>query len=149
MKTCTLCVMILLSSIVFNTSQAQVRACVFCASNVSDQPSWGPSGYSYVYYYYIPDLGVYYYVPDHVFIYQKQGVWITSATLPLKYAAFDFYRSYKVVINDPEPYLQHEAHKVYYEQFKGRRGQAINRDSEQYKQVRREVKSEKRGVAAL
>ena len=146
MKTSTLCILLLLGSAMFNSSKAQIRACVFCASNVSDQPSWGPAGFDYVYYYYIPDIGVYYYVPDHVFIYQKQGAWITSGTLPLKYAAFDFYRSYKVVINDPEPYLQHQA---FYDSFKGRKGQAVNRDSGQYKEARREARPEKRGVAAL
>ena len=136
MKKCTLCVAVLLSILVFNTAKAQARVCVFCASNLSEQPSWGPAGYDFVYYYYMPEIETYYYVPDHQFIYQRQGTWVFSGTLPLRYAVFDFYKACKIVINDPEPYLQHESHKAYYATVKGPRNQPVNRDSEEYRQAK-------------
>ena len=155
MKKSTLWLAILLNVLVTHTAKAQIRACVFCASNISEQPSWGPSGYDFVYYYYLPEIEVYYYVPDHKFIYQKQGAWIFSSTLPLRYAVFDFYKAYKVVINDPEPYLQHETHKAYYTTFKGRHGQPVNRDAEEYHQAKhkeaaavRDVKETATGLRA-
>lgn len=144
MKTCTLCIALLLSSLVFERADAQVRVCVFCATNLSDQPSWGPAGYNFVYYYYLPEIEVYYYVPQHQFTYKKDGYWVTSNTLPLRYAAFNFYKAYKVVMNadGTEPYLDHEVNKVEYASFKNKHDQPVNRDNEDYKRARQKEKPE-------
>jgi len=138
MKTCTLCVAMLFCTSAFNATNAQARVCVFCASNLSEQPSWGPAGYDFVYYYYLPEIEVYYYVPNHQFTYQKDGIWITSNTLPLRYAAFNFYKAYKVVMNDDnvEPYLEHNINKVEYASYKSKHDQPVNRDSEEFKRAR-------------
>ena len=142
MKTWATCIVVLLYSLAYDTSTAQVRICVWCASNLSEQPSWGPAGYDYVYYYYMPEIEVYYYVPDHQFIYKAEGAWIISNTLPLRYAVFNFYKAYKVVINDPEPYLQHESHKTYYAKFNNNHNQPVNRDNEDYKRAKQKKKSD-------
>jgi hypothetical protein len=138
----------LLSSLVYITANAQVRACIFCASNINDQPSWGPAGYDFVYYYYLPEIEVYYYVPGHQFTYQKDGNWVTSNTLPLRYAAFNFYKAYKVVMNADgiEPYFEHNVNKVEYAAYKNKHDQPVNRDSEQYKSAREKERID--GLAA-
>src|ERR1700722_6307721 len=69
--------------------------------NVSIQPTWGPVGYNYVNYYYMPDIEAYYSVPLRRFTYYEGGRWVTSPFLPPRFSDFDFYHSYKVVLNEP------------------------------------------------
>ena len=73
--------------------------------NVERQPIWGPTGYDHVEFYYIPEIGVYYSVPQQKFFYSYFGRWRSSSSLPARYRGYDFYNSYKVVVNDPKPYL--------------------------------------------
>ena len=67
---------------------------------------------------------------------------MASNTLPLRYAAFNFYKAYKVVMNadGTEPYLEHIVNKVEYASFKTKHDQPVNRDSEQYKNARQKEK---------
>jgi len=100
-----------------NPAQAQIHFSV----NIGVQPSWGPTGYDHVEYYYIPDIQAYYYVPDHQFIYQREGRWIFTRDLPARYHDFDLYHSHKVVINEPQPYLHFDEHRKMYDHFRGER----------------------------
>src|ERR1035438_10762114 len=50
--------------------------------NIGRQPVWGPVGYDFVEYYYIPDIDVFYYVPTHRFVYLEGGHWIFRTNLP-------------------------------------------------------------------
>ena len=50
-----------LASAYLNSSNAQISLSV----NIGAQPSWDPTGYDHVEYYYIPDIQCYYYVPAH------------------------------------------------------------------------------------
>ena len=77
MKKCLLALMFLSGSWAFQSVFAQIRACIFC--NVVDQPAWGPAGYEFAYYYYIPEIDIYYYVPQHLFVYQRRGDWVSSS----------------------------------------------------------------------
>ena len=124
---------IIASSFIFNAANAQVRICVWCGYNVSLQPLWGPVGYSNADYYYLPDIEVYYNVSDHQFIYQERGVWKMKASLPARYATFNLYRAYKVVINEEKPYLLHQYRKAEYVSFKGQHDQQAIRDSQESK----------------
>ena len=87
--------------------------------NIGAQPSWGPVGYDYVEYYYLPDIEVYYYVPRHQYVYLSNGRWIFSTSLPYRYRSYNLYSGYKVVINEPKPYLYFSNHKVKYAKYKG------------------------------
>lgn len=87
--------------------------------NLGLQPAWGPAGYQYVDYYYLPDIETYYYVPGKQFIYLNNGKWTYSAGLPSRYRTYNLYNGYKVVVNKPKPYLQHAAYKVKYARYKG------------------------------
>jgi hypothetical protein len=111
---------------------AQVRLNVNI--NLGSQPAWGPSGYDYVDYYYLPDMDVYYYVPQRQFIYYDRGRWVHVTTLPPRYRSYDLYNSYKVVINEPRPYLRHNVYHSRYAKYKGwDRRQSVNRNYGKYK----------------
>jgi hypothetical protein len=107
-------------------SKAQVNVNV----NIGAQPLWGPTGYDVAEYYYLPDLQMYYYVPSRQFIYLNGPNWVFVNSLPARYSGYNLYSGYKVVINEPKPYLHFDAHKVKYAKYKGAKGkQVIIRDS--------------------
>jgi len=111
----------------FQKIQAQVNVGV--SINVGSQPDWGPIGYDHVDYYYLPDVEAYYYVPRHQFIYLSGAHWIFATELPARYHGYDLYSGYKVVINEPRPYLHHEVYRERYAPYRGRHDQVIIRDS--------------------
>ena len=86
--------------------------------NTGSQPGWGPRGYDYVEYYYLPDIHCYYHVPRHQFVYISGGNWVFSAHLPPAYRHYDLYSGYKVVINQPRAYRYYGTHKVKYGGYK-------------------------------
>lgn len=85
--------------------------------NVNTPPLWGPSGYSSIRYYYLPDMEMYYDVNDEMFIYFHNGIWLRRAYLPYMYRNYDLYDGYKVVINNyygDKPYYNFNNYKVKY-----------------------------------
>ena len=92
--------------------------------NIGSQPVWGPVGYDEVQYYYLPDIESYYYVPQHRFYFLNGGRWIYSSSLPARYANYNLYNGYKVVVNQREPWRNHNVYKN-----KGRHDQQPIRDS--------------------
>jgi len=108
MKKIILCGVLFLSAVTFNNAKSQVNIHV----NIGSQPVWGPAGYDYVEYYYLPDIEVYYYVPRRQFVYLSNGKWVFVTSLPSRYRSYNLYNGYKVVINEPRPYLNFKTHKV-------------------------------------
>jgi hypothetical protein len=121
MKKMILGAALLFSAFAYNSASAQVRLNVNV--NIGSQPQWGPAGYNYVDYYYLPDIETYYYVPTRQFIYLSGGNWVYAYNLPPAYRSYNLYNGYKVVINQPKPYLHHSNYKVKYAKYKGNRGQ--------------------------
>ena len=118
MKTMFLALLTTLLSISFcDPASAQVRVNVNV--NIGSQPQWGPRGYDYVEYYYLPDIDCYYHVPRHQFVYISGGNWVFSTHLPRAYRHYDLYSGYKVVINEPRAYRYYGSHKVKYANYKG------------------------------
>jgi len=110
----------------WNQSAAQISLSV----NIGAQPSWGPTGYDHVEYYYIPDIQSYYYVPAHQFIYMNGSRWTFSNELPPRYRGFDLYHCHKEVINEPQAYLHYAEHRKSFDHFRGvRNGQEFIRDN--------------------
>jgi hypothetical protein len=97
-------------------SEAQFRVGVNI--NIGSQPTWGPTGYDYAQYYYLPDIDAYYYVPRRQFIYLSNGVWVFSASLPPRYRDYDLYSGYKVVINRPSAYLYYNEDRERYGRYR-------------------------------
>lgn len=102
-------------------SVAQVQVSI----NIGSQPLWGPVGYDYVDYYYLPEIESYYYVPSRQFIYLSNGSWVFSLNLPPRYRGYDLYTGYKVVMNQPRPYMYFNNHKVKYAKYKSNHSQGV------------------------
>jgi|SRR5215831_17915144 len=109
----------------FTATKAQLHVNV----NIGTQPVWGPVGYDHVDYYYLPDIDMYYYVPRHQYVYWNDGRWVFASRLPYRYHNYDVYHSYKVVVNEPRPYLHHDADRIKYAKFRGHHDQDMIRDS--------------------
>jgi len=58
----------LLTGMLCNNSHAQMNN----GNNIITQPLWGPAGYDYVEYYYIPDIDAYYNVPGAQYVYLEK-----------------------------------------------------------------------------
>lgn len=93
-----------------NPIQAQVSVNI----NIGAQPSWGPSGYNYVNYYYLPEIETYYHVPTRKYIYYDRNRWVHVKHLPSRYRGYDLHRGRKVVINRDRPYLSHRPQRAHY-----------------------------------
>ncbi len=109
-----------------------VNAQVHVNINIGVQPAWGPVGYDYAEYYYLPDIEAYYSVPDEQFIYFDEGRWITSAYLPGRWSDYDLYSGYKVVINERNPWNHFYDHRSRYAPFRYRHDQVVIRDRRGY-----------------
>ncbi len=135
MKKLTIVAALLISSLAYNAANAQVHVSV--NFNVPVQPLWGPTGYDYAQFYYLPDIGVYYNVSERQYVYNDRGRWVYTSELPRQYANFDLYRSYKVVINEPSPWLRDNVYRTRYVSYRGRHNQGFIRDSrdEKYWQI--------------
>ena len=97
--------------------------------NIGRQPVWGPVGYDFVEYYYIPDIDVFYYVPTHRFVYLEGGHWIFRTNLPARFGRVDLYKVHKEVINENKPYLRHDFYRDKFIRYRGLHDQQIIRDS--------------------
>ncbi len=99
---------------IVNTSKAQVGVNI----NIGTQPEWGPTGYDYAEYYYLPDIESYYYVPKHQFVYYSGNRWVFSSALPPTYANYNLYSGYKVVVNKHNAYRYFNDDRVRYVRYK-------------------------------
>jgi len=129
MKKLILCIIIFFSTAIFKNANAQVSVNI----NIGSQPVWGPVGYDYAEYYYMPDMDMYYYVPRHQFVYLSNGNWVFSASLPARYRNYDLNNTYKVVINEPRAYLHYNVDRVRYSRYRGNHNQVIIRNSNEPK----------------
>lgn len=134
MKKLILSAAIFLTAVASNNASAQIRVNVNV--NIGSQPNWGPVGYDYVDYYYLPDIETYYYVPSRQFIYLSGGNWVFAYSLPARYRTYDLYTGYKVVINQPRAYQYYQTHKVKYAMYRGNRNQVIIVNSKEAKYKR-------------
>jgi hypothetical protein len=99
-----------IAALLASPAKAQVNVNI----NVGSQPSWGPSGYDHVDYYYLPEVESYYYVPSRTFIYMSGNRWVKTKHLPARHRGYDLHRGRKVVINAPRPYLRHNDYRARY-----------------------------------
>ena len=97
--------------------------------NIGRQPAWGPVGYDYANYYYLPDIDCYYDVDMSLFYYFDHGRWISARYLPYAYRYYDLYGMYKVVLNMRDPWRYHHNHYRDYARYRGYHDQVVIRDS--------------------
>ena len=113
MKKVILILIVAVGCLMSKPSSAQVSVNI----NIGVQPVWGPVGYDYVEYYYLPEVDAYYYVPGAQFIYLNGGQWVFVNSLPSSHYV-NLYSTYIVVVNEPKPYLQHNIYFTKYGKFK-------------------------------
>ncbi|MDB4925580.1 MAG: hypothetical protein JWR23_1636 [Mucilaginibacter sp.] len=111
----------------YKTADAQLR--ISLGFNIGSQPDWGPVGYDHASYYYVPDIDSYYDVPNHQYVYYQNNVWIRSGALPPRYANYDLYHGYKVVVNERNPWERNTVYRTRYAGYRGRHDQPIIRES--------------------
>lgn len=97
--------------------------------NIGSQPAWGPVGYDYVDYYYMPDIDCYYSVNQGLFFYMNAGRWVGVRYLPYAYKNYDFYTMYKVVLVGHDPWMYNNRHRREYARYRGYRTQPVIRYS--------------------
>jgi hypothetical protein len=101
-----------------------VKSQISVQVNIGTPPQWGPSGYTDVRYYYLPDVEAYYDVSSSMFIYFNGVSWVHRSYLPNRCRNYDLYNGYKVVMTDYHgntPYTRFREYKSKY--AKGYRGQ--------------------------
>src|ERR1700761_2125667 len=121
---------ILMGCLTFKSADAQLK--ISLGLNIGSQPDWGPTGYDHAEYYYMPDIDAYYDVPNHQYVYFQNNTWIHAAVLPARYH-FDPYNSYKVVVNDHNPWEHAATYRTKYARYKGQHNQPLIRDSHDQK----------------
>lgn len=106
---------VLFASVLFyNTTEAQVRLNV----NVNiGRPAWGVPGNYAGDYYYLPEIDMYYNIPQRQFVYMDNGNWLFASELPYAYRGYDLYHGYKVVVNEPRPYLNYNVYRQRYNKY--------------------------------
>ena len=117
----TLKLIIIGTLLFFAASSAQAQISVHL--NLGVAPDWGPSGYSDVRYYYIPDVEAYYDISSSMFIYNNGVTWVHRSSLPSRYRNYDLYNGYKVPMSNYRgntPYSNFRQNRVQY--AKGYRG---------------------------
>lgn len=131
MKKILLILALATGAVAITTQTVQAQPGVSC--NIGMQPMWGPTGYDYADYYYMPDIDAYYSINSNQFIYQQGGQWGYYNSLPYQYRNYDLYNGYKVVINGRNPWARHSYYRDHYYGYRGRRNQAFIRDSRDYR----------------
>lgn len=108
--------------------------------NLDRQPDWGPVGYEYAPYYYIPALDIYYEVNTARFYYRHGSVWVYASVLPAMYSQYNLYSLYKVVIRDRNPWAYNKLHRTAYRQYKKAPGQPSIRRADNYRYASRNMR---------
>lgn len=112
-------VVITVAVALFTVSSSKAQISLNLGVNIGSQPVWGPVGYDHVDYYYLPDIEAYYSVPKHQYVYLNGSNWVFSNNLPPRYANYNVYKGYKVVVNEPRPYTHFTSHRAEYGKYKG------------------------------
>jgi hypothetical protein len=115
MKKLLLTTMVIVAILFNNETKAQVRIGVNV--NIGTRPSWGVPGNYAGDYYYMPEIDMYYDIPRRQFIYLQGNNWVFASDLPYAYRGYDLNRGYKVVINEPRPYLRNNVYRNRYSNY--------------------------------
>lgn len=112
----------LVCAFIYN-SNAQIKINV----NINPLPDWGPTEVEEVEYYYMPEYDIYYYARKKQFVYLSGSNWVFAHKLPSRFSTVNLYSTYKVVINEPRPYLKHNYYVVKYKGYKNGHYKQMNR----------------------
>lgn len=114
---------ILLVLVVFSLGLQLSKAQLKVNVNIGSQPVWGPTGYDYARFYYLPDLDMYYDVNRREYVYNENNRWVYINHLPDRYRNYDLFKGYKVVFKEDKPFVNHAFHKNKYKRFRNNQQQ--------------------------
>ena len=115
MKKYLLSAMLVTAFFFYNETKAQVRFNINL--NIGARPDWGLEGNYSGDYYYLPEIDSYYDIPSRRFIYFDGRNWTYASELPYIYRDYDLYRGYKVIVNEPRPYLHCDFYRDRYRPY--------------------------------
>ncbi|UPT70840.1 MAG: hypothetical protein M0D53_17620 [Flavobacterium sp. JAD_PAG50586_2] len=96
-------------------------------------PVWAKAAPANVNYYYLPDINTYYDAPSKVYIYERDGKWVRTSTLPTRYRSYNLASGRTVYLTDYKgntPYTLYKVHKV---KYKGRAWKENGHDNGKHK----------------
>ena len=125
MKKIIIAITLLAGTFFYQNATAQIRVSI----NIGTQPVWGPTGYDYAQYYYMPEMDVYYDIQNRMYYYPNGNRWTPTATLPARYGRYNIYNTYKVVMNQNQPWRNAQTNRRQYATYRNRHDQGIIRDS--------------------
>ena len=114
MKKFMLTSMVVSAFLLTTRAEAQIRVNVDLNNG---RPSWGLPGNHSGDYYYLPEIDSYYDIPGRQFIYSDGRNWIHASQLPYAYRDYNLFGGYKVLINEPRPYLLADAYRQKYSRY--------------------------------
>lgn len=140
----------LLCITLFLLATTNVKSQAGVTINLGQQPQWGPVEHDYVEYYYMPEYDLYYHAPQSQFVYLKGNTWVSVNSLPAHYSHVNLFNTYKVVINEPRPYLKHAYYSNHYKAYKGQHSkQVLIRDSKDPKYAKGKKKGPSNNYKAV
>ncbi|HEX4886801.1 MAG TPA: hypothetical protein VFV37_02040 [Luteibaculaceae bacterium] len=101
-------------------AQVPTQAQVGISVNIGGPPAWAPYDCGDARFYFIPDLDVYYDVWYDNYWYIDCGRWVCNRGIPRRFARFDFFNCYKVVLDyrGNQPYRYYNNHRVAYASYR-------------------------------
>ncbi|HTD98086.1 MAG TPA: hypothetical protein VK668_02325 [Mucilaginibacter sp.] len=114
---------IVMSGLLYNTANAQVRIRV--GFNLSPRPVYVQPAAPVEYvepanydgdedYYYLPEVDAYYSVTEQCYYYNDGGNWITAAFLPGAYHDFNWHTARRYEVRAPRPYMHNDYYRTRY-----------------------------------
>ena len=114
---------IVMSGLIYNTANAQIRIRV--GFNLSPRPVYVQSAAPVEYvepanydgdedYYYLPEVDAYYSVTEQCYYYNDGGNWITAAYLPGAYHDFNWRTARRYEVRAPRPYIHNDYYRTRY-----------------------------------
>ena len=100
----------------FNT-ETKAQVSVHLNVNLGGRPNWGLPGNYSGNYYYLPEIDSYYDIPRRQFIYSDGVGWVYASELPYQFRDYDLFNGFKVVINEPMPYLHCQVYRERYNRY--------------------------------
>jgi hypothetical protein len=104
------------AAFLFTTQKTEAQVRVNLNVNLG-RPSWGLQGNHSGNYYYLPEIDSYYDIPRHQFIYFDGRNWVYNQELPYQYRDYDLFGGYKVIVNEPRPYLRADVYRRKYNKY--------------------------------
>jgi hypothetical protein len=124
---------VIITLLLVSSSALTVHAQINLPGGGTDPDSASPpdsrvsGGYDRTGYYYMPDIRIYYDISAREYIYASNKGWAHTSSLPARYRQVDINHVYKVVLNQPCPWLHDDQLAARYAHQRKHRRQVTRR----------------------